>query len=104
LVIIEVPKNFLSDGNSGFAVVPEFGWFSCEDAWIIHDWLYASHPTLNGVSISQEMADKIMLAILDHRDHDAERFVTSIAMRLAPGQFSASWKTSGEREPEYIVL
>lgn len=93
--LIVVPPGFLTDGNSAG---PDFG-----EAWLFHDWLYATHKFTSGQKCSREQADKILGQIYDQ---EGMYFFAWIAMAASKMNFAdafqEAWEESGCRGPEFL--
>eukprot|EP01129_Flabellula_baltica_P017216 TRINITY_DN9478_c0_g1_i1.p1 TRINITY_DN9478_c0_g1~~TRINITY_DN9478_c0_g1_i1.p1 ORF type:complete len:158 (-),score=25.50 TRINITY_DN9478_c0_g1_i1:75-548(-) len=93
---IEVPTDFLTDGNSG--------WFDRGVAWIFHDWLYATHEMVPGVAAEKAFADELLLAIQTARGQfPLVVWMHKVALGF-PVVSEQSWESSGERGPEFYRL
>ena len=92
---ITVPINFLTDGFTGG--------FDYGHAWVVHDYLYATHTFDDNSECTREQADEIMTNIM-HEEHmgwreKLFRFVTKHNLFWI---FSKAWELSFARGPEFM--
>jgi hypothetical protein len=92
--IIIIPKGFLTDGNSGGS---DFG-----NAWLFHDWLYATHKIGSKDDITIQQADQLMKDILVFERAPIHSRLFSCISRCNPCcLFTSAWQVSGQRGPQF---
>jgi hypothetical protein len=92
--IVKIPHGFLTDGNSGG---PDFG-----NAWLFHDWVYATHK-IGDSNVSIDQADQLMYDILNFERAPLSSKIFSCISKCNPCcLFTSAWTSSGQRGPQFL--